>query len=290
MYYDDRLCIPNSSLRLQLLYEIHGGGLSGHFGKDKTLQLMETRYYWLSLKREVGKHVERCPICQVHKGVAQNTGLYQPLPVPEEPWCDISMDFVLGLLRTLRGNDSVFVVVDRFSKMAHFLPCKKTNDASASAKLFFNEIVRIHGLPKSITSDRDSKFLLPFWKELWKKLGTTLNFSSTCYPQTDGQTEVTNRPLGTLLWILIKNKPKSWDRCLAQAEFAFSCFKNRTVGVAPFVSVYGKLPRIVVDLMETPLLCNDVESFVKKIESIQELMKKNMSESNMKYKECADRT
>ncbi|XP_054789480.1 uncharacterized protein LOC129295022 [Prosopis cineraria] len=150
------------SLREAIIWEAHDGGLAGHFGRDKTVDLVKENFYWPRLELDVNRHIQRCRIYHLAKSKGQNTGLYMPLPIPEAPWEDITMDFVLGLPRTQRQKDSIMVVVDRFSKMAHFVPCQKTNDA-----------VQI----------------------LWKKMGTKLQFSSASHPQTDGQTEAINRIL-----------------------------------------------------------------------------------------------
>jgi hypothetical protein len=198
---ENRLCVPASSLRELLVREAHGGGLIGHFRVAKTLNVLHKHFYWPKMKRDVQRICEQCIACRKAKSRVQPNGLYTPLPVLTEPWVDISMDFVLGLPRSKKGRDSIFVVVDRFSKMAPFIACNKM------------EIVRLHGIPKSIVSHRDVKFLSYFWKTLWGKLGTKLLFLTTCHPQTDGQTEVVNRTLSQLLRAIIQKNLKSWEEC-----------------------------------------------------------------------------
>ncbi|WVZ51748.1 hypothetical protein U9M48_002861 [Paspalum notatum var. saurae] len=195
----NRICIPVGSVRLLLLQEAHGGGLMGHFGAKKTEAVLSTHFFWPKMRRDVERFVSRCTTCQKAKSRLNPHGLYMPLPVPSTPWEDISMDFVLRLPRTKRGRDSIFVVVDRFSKMAHFIPCHKSDDAVNIANLFFQEI-----------------------RTLWNKLGTKLLFSTTCHLQTDGQTEVVNRTLSTMLRAVLKKNLKMWEECLPYVEFTYN--------------------------------------------------------------------
>ncbi|XP_050368930.1 uncharacterized protein LOC126787035 [Argentina anserina] len=145
LFKGSRLCIPNCSMRLLIIEKQHGGGLGCHFGRDKTLALVNDKLYWPKLSKEVLRYVQRCRTCHVAKSRSQNTGLYTPLPEPQAPWIDVSMDFILGFPRTKQGYDSILVVVDRFSKMAHFLPCKKTMDASHIAHIYFREVLKRAG-------------------------------------------------------------------------------------------------------------------------------------------------
>jgi len=186
------------------------------------------------------------------------------------PWVDISMDFILGLPKTSKGKDSIFVVVDRFFKMAHFIPCHKVDDACYIANLFFKEVVRLHGLPRSIVSDRDSKFLSHFWRTLWGKLCAKLLFSTTCHPQTDGQTKVVNRTLGQMLRCFISGNPRVRENLLPHVEFAYNRVVNSTTAHSPFEVVYGFNPLTPLDLLPIPVLdevlCKDgfeKASFIK---------------------------
>jgi transposase InsO family protein len=162
------------------------------------------------------------------------------------------MDFILGLPRTKRGRDIIFVVVDHFSKMTHFIHYHKSDNVSYIADLFFTEIFYLHGVPNTIVSYRDAKFLSHFWRTLWLKLGTKLLFSTTSHPQTDGQTKVVNRTLSTMLRVVLKSNLKLWEECLPHIEFAYNRSVHSTMKVNLFQVVYGLNPRAPIDVFPLP--------------------------------------
>jgi len=243
------------------------------------------------MKRDVQQICEQCIVCRKAKSRVQPHGLYTPLPVPTEPWVDISMDFVLGLPRSKKGRDSIFTMVDRFSKMVHFIACHKTDDASHIADLFFREIVRLHGIPKGIESDRVVKFLNYFWKTLWEKLGTKLLFS-TCHPQTDGQTKVVNRTLSQLLRVVIQKNLKSWEECLPFVEFAYNRTVHSTTSFSPFEIAYGFNPLTPMDLMPLPSeerVSLDGEQKAKMVRQLHEGVRLQIEKKNRLYASKANK-
>ncbi|KAL2223912.1 UNVERIFIED_CONTAM: Transposon Ty3-I Gag-Pol polyprotein [Sesamum indicum] len=290
--FANQLCVPNCSIRSLLLKEAHSGGLMGHFGISKTLGVLSEHFYWQKMRRDVEKFVGKCIVCHKAKSKLNPHGLYMPLPIPSVPWEDISMDFVLGLPRSKRGRDSIFVVVDRFSKMAHFIACHKVDDASNIANLFFQEIVRLHGMPRTIVSDRDAKFLSYFWKTLWGKLGTKLLFSTACHPQTDGQTEVVNRTLSTLLRTIVKKNLRSWEECLPHVEFAYNRAIHSTTKFSPFQIVYGFNPLAPIDLIPLPLqerVNMDGKKRAEFVKQIHEKVKSNIERMTQQYMNRANK-
>jgi hypothetical protein len=292
LFRENRLCVPNSSMRELLVREAHGGGLMGHFGVRKTLDMLHEHFFWPKMKRDVERVCSRCVTCRQAKSRVLPHGLYTPLPVPSAPWVDISMDFVLGLPRSRKGRDSIFVVVDRFSKMAHFISCHKTDDATHIADLFFREIVRLHGVPRSIVSDRDVKFLSYFWKVLWGKLGTKLLFSTTCHPQTDGQTEVVNRTLSTLLRTIIQKNLKNWEDCLPFIEFAYNRSVHSTTEFSPFEIVYGFNPLTPLDLLPLPVnerTSLDGQKKAEMVKKLHESVRQHIEKKNEQYANKANK-
>ncbi|GLJ27821.1 hypothetical protein SUGI_0546000 [Cryptomeria japonica] len=286
-----QLCVPRGSMGENLMQDKHNGCLSGHFGLNKTLELVQIFYYWPKMQRDIGKYVEQCVVCQKAKGTSSNAGLYQPLPILNRPWECVSMNFVVGLSKTKLGFDSIYVVVDRFSKTAHFILCKVTHDASHIAHLFFKEVIRIPGLPISIVSNRDAKFIGHFWKTLWQRLGTNLSFNSTYHPQMDGQIEVVNRTLGNLLRYLTKEYGQAWDQIIHQAEFAYNDSVNRSTGKSHFEVVYSLHPRGVLEIRDVGKMekkSGNVVDMAQSMKEIHEQVRQALLDISQRIKDKVD--
>ena len=186
--YRGRVVVPQlTDLREEILKEFHCSRFAVHPSGTKMYQDLRRRYYWSGMKRHVGDFVRQCLTCQQVKVEHQKpTGLLQPLEVAEWKYEHITMDFVTHLPRTSWRHDIVWVIVDQLTKSVHFLAVWMTLMLEEFCRLYIQEIVRLHGLPVSIVSDRDPRFMAHFWKSFQKAIGTRLIMSTAFYPQTDG--------------------------------------------------------------------------------------------------------
>jgi hypothetical protein len=201
---------------------------------------LKTRYWWNGMKRDVMEYVALCDTCQRVKAEHQRpTGLLQPLKIPEWKWEEIGMDFIVGLPRTQAGYDSIWVIVDRLTKVAHFIPVKMTYSGAKFAELYMSQIVCLHGVPKKIVLDRGSQFTSKFWEKLHESKDTKLNFSLAYHPQMDGQTERTNQILEDMLTAGALKYGKSWDKSLPYTEFLYNNSYQASIEMAPYEALYG---------------------------------------------------
>ena len=182
---------------------------------------LKERYWWNDMKADVVRFVAQCDVCQRVKAEHQKpAGLPQPLPIPVWKWEEIGMDFVNGLPKTLKGNDSISVIVDRLTKVAHFIPVRTKYSGDKLAQLYVDNIVKLHSVPSRIVSDRGTQFFSKFWKSLHEAMGTKLDFSSAYHPQTDGQTKRINQIIENMLRARVLTYAKDWEKSLTYTEFS----------------------------------------------------------------------
>ena len=241
-----RLCIPNiTEIRQLILHDAHDAPIAGHFGFDKTYELIQRNYYWPGQVHTIKAYVQSCDSCQRNKPRVQHPqGLLQPLDSPAKQWEQVSLDLITSLPQTANGFDAIVVFVDRLTKMAHFCPCTTEATGEIVAKIFFDNVFKLHGLPTVLISDRDPRFTGKFWEALFDLLGTKLGMSTSRHPQTDGQTERTNRTLEQVLRHYVAYDQQDWDIHLSAAEFAYNNTVQTSTKETPFMLNYGHHPHI----------------------------------------------
>jgi hypothetical protein len=238
--FDGRLYIPPASPLVQeILVVTHD---DGHEGVHRTLHRLRRDFHFPNMRRLVQDYVQACMTCQRYKSEhLQPAGLLQPLPLPSAVWADIGLNFVEVLPR-VHSKTVILSVVDRFSKYCHFIPLAHPYTAESVAQAFFTDIVRLHGIPRSIVSDRDPVFCSSFWRELMRLTGTKLLMSSAFHPQTDGQTEAANRVIVMYLRCFTGDRPRQWLRWLPWAEYVYNTAYQSSLRDTLFRVVYGRHP------------------------------------------------
>ena len=247
--YLSRIYVPKGGdLKRRILYEFHDASMAGHPSVNRTIARVLSKFYFPDARVFVKNYVDECIICKRAKAIQQNKAAIDPLPVPSHPWHTCGMDFITSL-PLCSGFDSVLVVVDHLTRLAHFIPCSSTITASETADIFVKDIIRLHGIPRTIISDRDPLFTSKFWDTLWRALGTKLNMSTARRPQTDGLSERANESFQQLLRCYACEKDSNWVSELPLLEFCFNTHINEPTKSSPFSSSYGFDPVTPIDIV-----------------------------------------
>jgi RNase H-like domain found in reverse transcriptase/Reverse transcriptase (RNA-dependent DNA polymerase)/Integrase zinc binding domain/Chromo (CHRromatin Organisation MOdifier) domain/Retroviral aspartyl protease/Integrase core domain len=244
------IAVPNvKEIKQDIMRELHDCPYSGHVGETKTRKAISRRFWWPGLPKDVTHYVQTCDVCQRNKPSNQKpSGLLVPLAIPEKCWESVSMDFIVQLPLTLAECDAVLVVVDRLSKMTHLIATTTNCTAEETARLFYDNVVKLHGLPRTLVSDRDTRFTSKFWEELCSLCGTRQSMGTAYHPQSDGQTERVNRVLEDMLRHYVNPAQNNWDEQLAGAEFAINNAWHESIKTTPFMLNYGQHPLTPLDL------------------------------------------
>jgi transposase InsO family protein len=295
LLYRDRLYVPNlPALHLRLLQLHHDSVAAGHAGRSKTFELLSRDYFWPTMRTDTERYIKNCHTCLRAKAVRHSPyGTLKPLPVPQRPWVDLSVDFVTGLPVTKNGHDASMNVVCRLSKQRHFIPCSSSVSPEDAAELFTKKVFPLHGLPDIIVSDRGPQFVSRFWKRLCFRLGIEYRFSTAFHPQTDGQTEIANAGMEQYLRCFTNYLQDDWEDLLPLAEFSANNHASETTGVSPFFANYGFNPRFTVrPRSDKPPTSNEellADQNVERLREIQEFCRSEMTYAQAGQQEQANR-
>ena len=287
--YKGRLVIPRTSSFIKaILSDFHDSPVGEHASYLKTYKRVADQFYWTRMKGDIKQHVSKCQVCEINKtNSLAPAGLLQPLPIPQNIWEDVSMDFIEALPRS-EGFDTIWVIVDRLSKYSHFVPLKHPFNAQGLARHFVKEIICLHGILKSIVSDRGKIFMGHFWQEIHKLQGTKLNFTSSYHPESDGQTEVVNKHLGNYLRCFSSTKPTSWCFWLPWAEFCYNTSYHVSTHTTPFKIIYGTDPPIICCYGTPKSPVDAIDRYLQEQDQVLNLLKEHLSNAQAIMKAAKD--
>jgi len=250
-YFGGRLMLPaDPEIINEVLLECHSSHFVGHLGREKTLKLVSRYFSWPKMHLSVKHFVKHCDSCQRNKSRNEKPGGWMmPTEIPDGPWQWVTMDFITQLPVTARDHSAIFVMVDKFTKMVHLAPCKDTTSAVEVAQLFRENVVRFHGTPAHIITDRDTRFTSQFWKAFCQHSNITHSLTSAFHPQSDGNTERVNRTLEQMLRHVILPDQSDWDEYLYLVEFCINNSHHDSIGSTPFFLNYGRHPDIPISAM-----------------------------------------
>ncbi|KAJ0442289.1 putative nucleotidyltransferase, Ribonuclease H [Helianthus annuus] len=287
---ENRMVVGNdSALREEMVKLCHESPVGGHSGVRATAQRVKELFFWKGINKMVRRIVRRCDVCMRAKteNVA-SPGMMQPLPIPQMIFSDISVDFIGGLPR-VKGKDTVFVVVDRLTKYGHFMLLGHPYSAKEVAQVFFDNVFKLHGCPSSIVSDRDPIFLSSFWKEFLHLQGIEAKLSTAYHPQTDGQTEVVNRCLEGYLRCMVMERPHTWVKWIATAEWWYNTSFHSSLERTPFEALYGYRPPLHIPYIPRDAADNEVDEVMRDREAAIGVLRQSLLKAQNRMKQQADK-
>ena len=280
-----RILVPDDEkVKTRIIQELHSTPYSAHPGVQRTIGRVRQSFYWKGMTGDIRQFVDNCPVCQMEKSDHQPAkGRLMSTQIPEEKWKEISIDFVTDLPLTQGRKDTILTIVDKATRMVHLVPCRKNITAVATAQLLWQHVVRLHGVPRAIYSDRGPQFTASSWQELWRLTGTSLKYSSAYHPQTQGVVERMNAVVSQTLRCLIHemNELNKWEILLPTVELVINSLPNSSTGFSPFYLNYGYEPVTPIQLLRGSEITNteSVAAFTHRVASDWNLARQNLERS-----------
>jgi hypothetical protein len=287
--FKGRIVIGSSTdLRKKLFDTFHSSTIGGHSGNRVTYQKLKHLFFWPKMKQYLEQLIPACPVCQISKTErVPYPGLLDPLPIPATKWASISMNFVEGLPKS-HGKDVILVVVDRLTKYAHFLSLAHPYTVQKIAQIFVDNILKLHGPPTVIITDRDRIFLSKLWTEIFSAMKISLHFSTAYHPESDGQTERVNQCMEQYLRCMAFQEPKQWSKWLPAAEFWYNTSFHTAIKMYPFEALYEYPPPLLTELPTLTTLSTEAQQTLLEKEHMITILQQNLAKAHHTMKKYAD--